>query len=167
MKRRRIKEVGVRVRRESSENIGYDPFNQNSNQSDQEKWSISKSGPVFLKLFQLDWTDPLSLGPKFPETLVSLPPPPTPIIFCFNLGSAFAALELLGRARFGRCSFHEPSIKYIKGSSESIKEHLFQFGTAQQFFTPSPARNFDCGTTLERFWFRRRTFLVPNLMHKL
>ena len=41
--------------------------------------------------------------------------------------------------------------KYMEGSSESIKKHLFQFGTAQQFFTPSPARNFDCGTTLERF----------------
>ena len=37
---------------------------------------------------------------------------------------------------------------------------------AQPFFTPSPAGNFDCGTTLERLWFRRRTFHVPNLMHK-
>ena len=49
---------------------GRDPFNQNSNRSDREKWSISKGGPVFLKLFRLDRTDPLSFGPKFPEVLV-------------------------------------------------------------------------------------------------
>ena len=47
-----------------------DPFNQNSNRSDREKWSTSKDGPVFSKLFRLDRTDPLSFGPKFPEILV-------------------------------------------------------------------------------------------------
>ena len=50
--------------------IGCDPFNQNSNQSDREKWSTSKGGPVFSKLFRLDQTDPLSFGLKFPEILV-------------------------------------------------------------------------------------------------
>ena len=45
---------GVKARRESNEDIGYDPFNLNSDQSDQEKWSTSKSGPVFSKLFRLD-----------------------------------------------------------------------------------------------------------------
>ena len=50
--------------------VGRDPFNQNSNRSDREKWSTSKGGPVFSKLFQLDRTDPLSFGPKFPEILV-------------------------------------------------------------------------------------------------
>ena len=50
--------------------IGRNPFNQNSNWSDWEKWSISKGGPVFSKLFRLDRTDPLSFGPKFPEILV-------------------------------------------------------------------------------------------------
>ena len=49
---------------------GRDPFNQNSNLSDREKWSTSKGGPVVSKLFQLDRTDPLSFGPKFPEILV-------------------------------------------------------------------------------------------------
>ena len=44
---------------------GRDPFNQTSNRSDREKWSSSKGGPVFSKLFQLDRTDPLSFGPKF------------------------------------------------------------------------------------------------------
>ena len=48
-------------------NIGHDPFNRNS---DREKWSTSKGRPVFSKLFQLDRTDPLSFGPKFPEILV-------------------------------------------------------------------------------------------------
>ena len=49
---------------------GRDPFNQNSNRSDREKWSTSKGGPVFTKLFRLDRTDPLSFGPKFPNILV-------------------------------------------------------------------------------------------------
>ena len=50
--------------------VGRDPFNQNSNRSDREKWSTSKGGPVFTKLFPLDQTDPLSFGPKFPQILV-------------------------------------------------------------------------------------------------
>ena len=45
-------------------------FSQNSNRSDREKWSTSKGGPVFSKLFRLDRNDPLSFGPKFPEILV-------------------------------------------------------------------------------------------------
>ena len=49
---------------------GRDPFNQNSYRSAWEKWSTSKGGPVFSKLFRLDRTDPLSFGPKFPEILV-------------------------------------------------------------------------------------------------
>ena len=49
---------------------GCNPFNQNSNRSDREKWSTSNGGPVFSKLFRLDWTVPLSFGPKFPEILV-------------------------------------------------------------------------------------------------
>jgi len=49
---------------------GRDPFNQNSNRSDREKWSTSKGGPVFSKLFWLDRTDPLSFGPKVSEILV-------------------------------------------------------------------------------------------------
>ena len=47
-----------------------DPFNQNSNRYDREKWSTSKGGPLFSKLFRLDRTDRLSFGPKFPEILV-------------------------------------------------------------------------------------------------
>ena len=50
--------------------LGRDPFNQNSNRSDREKRTTSKGGPVFRKLFRLDRTDPLSFGPKFPESLV-------------------------------------------------------------------------------------------------
>ena len=50
--------------------MGRDPFNQNPNRSDGEKWSTSKGGPVFSKLFRLDRTDPLSFGPKCPEILV-------------------------------------------------------------------------------------------------
>ena len=41
-----------------------------SNRSDREKRTTSKGGPVFPKLFRLDQTDPLSFGPKFPESLV-------------------------------------------------------------------------------------------------
>ena len=50
--------------------LGRDPFNQNSNWSDRERRTTSKGGPVFWKLFRLDRTDPLSFGPKFPESLV-------------------------------------------------------------------------------------------------
>ena len=49
---------------------GRDPFNQNSDRSDREKWSTTKGGPVFSKLFRLDRTDPLSFRPNFPEILV-------------------------------------------------------------------------------------------------
>ena len=49
---------------------GRDPFNQNSDRSDRDKWSTSKGVPVFPKLFWLDRTDPLRFGPKFPEILV-------------------------------------------------------------------------------------------------
>ena len=54
---------------------GRDPFNQSSNRSDREKWSTSKGGPVFSKLFRLDRTDPLGFGPKFPEILVECTAP--------------------------------------------------------------------------------------------
>ena len=33
-----------------SPDSGRDPFNQNSDRSDREKWPTSKGGPVFLKL---------------------------------------------------------------------------------------------------------------------
>ena len=46
-------------------NTGRHPFNQNSDQSDPEKWSTSKGGPVFSKLFRLDRTDPLTFEPEF------------------------------------------------------------------------------------------------------
>ena len=45
---------------------GRDPVNQNSNRSDRKKWSTSKGGPVFSKLFRLDRTDPMNFGLKFP-----------------------------------------------------------------------------------------------------
>ena len=60
---------------------GCDPFNQNSNWSDREKWSTSKGGTVFSKLFWLDQTDPLSFGLKFPEILVESI---TPKVFNIN-----------------------------------------------------------------------------------
>ena len=52
----------------------------NSNRSDWEKWSTSKGGPVFSKLFQLDRTDPLSFGPKFLEILVEWIAPTVTIV---------------------------------------------------------------------------------------
>ena len=54
--------------RENVVAVGRDPFN--SDRSELEKWSTSKSGPVFSKHFRLDRTDPLSFGLKFPEILV-------------------------------------------------------------------------------------------------
>ena len=41
-----------------------------SDRSNRVKWSTSKGGPVFSKLFRLDRADPFSFRPKFPEILV-------------------------------------------------------------------------------------------------
>ena len=40
------------------------------NRSNREKWSTSKGGPIFSKLFRLGRTNPFRLRPKFPEILV-------------------------------------------------------------------------------------------------
>ena len=47
------------ARSSSSESNGRDPFNQNSDRSNRKKWSTSKGGPVYSKLFRLDRTDPI------------------------------------------------------------------------------------------------------------
>ena len=39
--------------------------NKISDRPDREKWSTSKGGPVVLRLFRLDRTDPLSFRRKF------------------------------------------------------------------------------------------------------
>ena len=79
--------------------------------------------------------------------------------------------NVLSKARFRRRTFHEPDlihwIKFSKSSASGNLERLFQFGTAQPFFSPSSAGNFAFGATLETLWFRRRTFHEPSLMHKL
>ena len=64
-----------------------DPFNQNSDRSDREKWSTPKGGPVFWKPIRLDRTDPLSFGPKFPEILVEwIAPSVFTSVTCFVCG---------------------------------------------------------------------------------
>ena len=46
-----------------NEDMGRDPFNQNSNRSDWEKRTTSKGGPIFWKRFRLRF------GSKFPDIL--------------------------------------------------------------------------------------------------
>ena len=87
---------------------GRDPFNQNSNRSDREKWSTSKGGPVFSKLFRLDRTDPLIMrtiefGPKFPEILVEWIAPRIFLSFS-SFPSPLALLSFLKRDDWGRVS---------------------------------------------------------------
>ena len=41
-----------------------------SDRSNRKKWSTSRGGPIFSKLFRLDRTVPFSFRPKFPEILV-------------------------------------------------------------------------------------------------
>ena len=55
--------------------------------------------------------------------------------------------------------------KYLRPKPYTLQQNipnywecLFQFGAAQPFFTPGPAGNLDCGTTLEWLWLRRQTF---------
>ena len=57
--------LGLRMGRNGQRN---GPFR--SDRSNREKWSTSKGGPIFSKLFRLDRTDPFSFRPKFPEILV-------------------------------------------------------------------------------------------------
>ena len=71
--------------------LGRDPFNQNCNRSDREKWSTSKGGPVFSKLFRLDRTDPLSFGPKFSEILVEWI---APLVFFWHQSEARKAATI-------------------------------------------------------------------------
>ena len=52
-------------------------------------------------------------------------------------------------------------------ASESVSNAYFNLERlSRSFRRPTPAGNFDRGTTdnLERLWFRRRPFHVPNLM---
>ena len=42
----------------------------------EKKWSTSRGGPIFSKLFRLDRTVPFSFRPKFPEILVEWKAPP-------------------------------------------------------------------------------------------
>ena len=85
--------------------LGCDPFNQNSNRSDREKWSTSKGGPVFSKLFRLDRTDPLSFGLKFPEILVEWITPLEMITNCFDffLNSLNKFFKEMYGDQFGDC----------------------------------------------------------------
>ena len=80
-----------------------DPFNQNSNRSDREKWSTSKGGPVFSKLLRLDWTDPLNFGQKFPEILVEWIVPKVSI--------AVSTLEHLLRFSFTAVRYHKTLVQ--------------------------------------------------------
>ena len=76
--------------------LGRDPLNQNSNRSDREKRTTSKGGPVFSKLFRLDRTDPLSFGPKFPESLVEWI---APLDFRLSLGAWKQTLTTVNRKK--------------------------------------------------------------------
>ena len=56
-----------------------------SDRPNREKWSTSKGGLIFSKLFRLDRTDPFSFRPKFLEILVEWIAPP----LCSLLTSIF------------------------------------------------------------------------------
>ena len=90
---------------------GRDPFNQNSNRSDREKRTTSKGGPVFSKLFRLDRTDPLSFGPKFPESLVEWIAPPV---------SRSGGTDRYGRRKPTETSVFEFSYLCVNSSLEEL-----------------------------------------------
>ena len=99
--------VKSKERREKSPwDNGRDPFNQNSNRSDREKWTTSKGGPVFSKLFRLDRTDPLSFGPKFPEILVEWIAPNVSFDINFKENKIFKYVQMtLPKKKFLNVSF--------------------------------------------------------------
>ena len=63
-----------------------------------EKWSTSKGGPVFSKLFRLDQTDPLGFGPKFLEILVEWIAPPQSSALPFLFKEIFLKFFFFGTA---------------------------------------------------------------------
>ena len=93
--------------------LGRDPFNQNSNRSDREKWTTSKGGPVFSKLFRLDRTDPLSSGPKFPEILVEWIAPLYYLLTCVLYSMFFALWLHVLMITHAQCQFVYPLIGQV------------------------------------------------------
>ena len=93
---------------------GRDPFNQNSDRSDREKWSTSKNGPVFSKLFRLDRTDPLNFGPKFPEILVEWIAP-----------SVFKSVTFFVCSKIGENTTFTLKKKNLTWDTKAIFHHLF------------------------------------------
>ena len=61
-------------------------------------------------------------------------------------------------------SWAEPNTSTLNQVHEKFgvwinSERLLQYGTAQPFFLPIPAWNFDFESNLERLWFRGQTFM--------
>ena len=114
--------------------MGRDRYNQNSNRTDREKWSTSKGGPVFSKLFRLDRTDPLSFGPKFPEILVEGIAPV--VLLKTPVGGWVLPDKAIGNVPLGS-HFHD-WIDYngrrIFNGVTRMGSHIFGFYGARRFF---------------------------------
>ena len=131
-----------------------DPFNQNSNRSDREKWSTSKDGPVFSKLSRLDRTDPLSFGPKFPEILVEWIAPHGLFVF--------PPKKTLIRRR--HCSISQSFLQYgVKAKYWLISMISRKFSGIRAFAWPtkSHARLYPFAEPIKSFYFR--SFVVSVL----
>ena len=93
----------MKARRESSEDIGYDPFQPKFQPIQPGKVVHLKKWTSFFETFPVELNRSLEFWTEISKNFGSMDrahilPAPSPIIFCFNLGSAFAVLELLGSA---------------------------------------------------------------------
>ena len=123
---------------ESHADTGRDPFNQNSNRSDREKRTTSKGGPVFLKLFRLDRTDPLSFGLNFPEGLVEWIAPTFPAsrgcgLICANFDGWLVPNHLLSFVGGHRMVAGDYYSILIKRMMERLE------GTGRDIISPFPS----------------------------
>ena len=75
--------------------------------------------------------------------------------------SVWTEAEKYGGPQLSRfTNYLRPKPYTLQQNIPNYWECLFQFGAAQPFFTPWPAGNLDCGTTLEWLRFRRQTFHI-------
>ena len=103
--------------------------------------TTSKGGPVFSKLFRLDRTDPLSFGPKFPESLVEWIAPRLSFRFALPAGMLLQSeTKIEPDLRLSQTLF------YWQGVCGALPETLTQ--PLPQGFFPYPFSHFFKGKAL-------------------
>ena len=114
-KNRRIKGVGVEGEERKQRGYGVRSIQPKFQPIQPGKVVHLKKWTSFFETFLVGMNRSMEFWTEISKTFGSMDrahilPAPSPIIFCFNVGSAFAVFKLLAWARFRRRSFHEPSL---------------------------------------------------------